>query len=71
MKTKRHTAKKIKTGFYEYRGFYIRKFDNGDLNCPSLSGIQWSIFPDHKCNSSFEICDTLADAKHFIDHIKP
>jgi len=68
MTTERHTAKKIKPGLYEYRGLFIRRYDNGKMHDPELSGVQWNIYPDALMNGSIEITPTLAEAKAWIDY---
>ena len=66
----KHTAKKISKNVYQYRGWYIQKFDNGYLLDEEISGVQWNTYrnrEDMDSGSSGDIASTLRDAKGYID----
>lgn len=74
MSTK-HTAKIITAGsepYRVYRGYGIKKWDNGNLCDPGLRGSQYSVYEfgqSPATASAFEICETLAEAKEVIDSV--
>ena len=66
----KHTAKKIEKDMYQYRGWIIKKFDNGYLLDEEIAGVQWNTYKDmdgYKSSNSIDIASTLRDAKMYID----
>ena len=66
----KHTAKKISKNVYQYRGWYIQKFDNDYLLDPEIRGMQWNTYrnlEDMFQGCSVDIASTLRDAKMYID----
>jgi|Laugrespbdmm15sd_2_1035082.scaffolds.fasta_scaffold92770_2 hypothetical protein len=66
----KHTAKKLGKDMYQYRGWIIKKFDNGYLLDEEIAGVQWNTYKDmdgYNSSNSIDIASTLRDAKMYID----
>lgn len=68
--SRKHTAKKLETDIYEYRGWIIKKWDNNYLCDDEIKGFQWNTYrnlEEYKQSRTIDITSTLREAKQYVD----